>query len=178
MGAHGNRRTTPPPPLSALSLSPSPMLHHINPLAAEPLQTEAQVRAPATSHKNADTSITPQGGKKKNMLNLMRRTVPCEEETFIHLFCLFSKTNRGRYYAATLITLLSFTVKFQIRGFGLLTFIVISKPCCFLPSHPSSKMRLLGLLHKLQIGGNEIIPWSPELNHLRVVLTCGTSTRR
>lgn len=100
--------------------------------------------------------------------------MPCEEETFIHLFCLFSKTNRGRYYAAALITLLSFTVKFQIREFGLLTFMVISKPACFLPSHPSSKMRLLGLLHRLQIGGNEIISWSPELKHLRVVLTCGT----
>lgn len=41
------------------------MLRHINPLAAEPLQTEAQVRTPAASHENADTSITPQGGKKK-----------------------------------------------------------------------------------------------------------------
>lgn len=63
MGAHENKRT--PPPLSGPSLLPSPMLRHINPLTAEPLQTEAQVRTPAASHENADTSITPQGGKKK-----------------------------------------------------------------------------------------------------------------
>lgn len=111
-------------------------------------------------------------------MNLMRRSVPCEEETFIHLFCLFSKTNRGRYYAATLITLLSFTVKFQIRGFGLLTFMVISKPACCLPSPPSSKMRLLGLLHRLQIRKKrnnflepraQSLPGGPDLRYL-----CGT----
>lgn len=152
------------------------MLRHINPLAAEPLQTEAQVRTPAASHENADTSITPQGGKKKK--KHVELDEEEHEETFIHLFCLFSKTNRGLYYAAALITLLSFTVKFQIRGFSLLAFMVISKPACFLPSHPSSKMRLLGLLPRLQIGENEIISWNPELNHLRVVLTCGTFTGR
>lgn len=128
MGSRVNER---PPP------TPQPMLLHVNPRAAEALQTEVQVRTPAAGHENADTSITPQGvAGGENMLNLMRKSVPCEEETFIHVFCLFSKTNRGRYYAATLITLLSFTVKFQIRGFSLLTFMVISKPACCLPSPP------------------------------------------
>lgn len=80
--------------LSTPSLSLSLMLRHINPLTAEPLQTEAQVRTPATSHENADTSITPQGGrKKKKHVELDEEE---HEETFIHLFCLFSKTNRGR----------------------------------------------------------------------------------
>lgn len=153
------------PPQCCATLTPAPLRRSRPRCRSEPQQ-------PATKTL---THRLPRrewwGGE--NMLNLMRKSVPCEEETFIHVFCLFSKTNRGRYYAATLITLLSFTVKFQIRGFSLLTFMVISKPACCLPSPPSSKMRLLGLLHKLQIGGNEIISWSPELHILRVVLTCG-----
>lgn len=62
-------------PLPAPSLSPSPKLRHINPLSAEPLQTEARVRTPAASHENADTSITPQGGKKK-----IKKHVKVDEE--------------------------------------------------------------------------------------------------
>lgn len=136
MGARENKRPHCPP----CFLPPSPTLRHLNPRATGALQTEVQVRTPAAGHENADTSITPQGVVGgENMLNLMRKSVPCEEETFIHVFCLFSKTNRGRYYAATLITLLSFTVKFQIRGFSLLTFMVISKPACCIPSPPPAK---------------------------------------
>lgn len=58
MGARENTRPHCPP----CFLRPSPMLRHVNPHAAEPLQTEVQVRTPAAGHENADTSITPQGG--------------------------------------------------------------------------------------------------------------------
>lgn len=47
-------------PLSATLSARSPTLHHVNPDATEPLQTEAQVCTPAAGRENADTSITPQ----------------------------------------------------------------------------------------------------------------------
>lgn len=57
MGARENERPRCPP----CFLRPSPTLRHVNPRAAEALQTEVQVRTPAAGHENADTSITPQG---------------------------------------------------------------------------------------------------------------------
>ena len=54
--------------------------------------------------------------RKKNTLSVMRRSAPCEEEAFIHLFCLFSKTNRGQDYAATLIALCLLQLNFKLGG--------------------------------------------------------------
>lgn len=58
----------------------------------------------------------------------MRSRTPCEEEAFIHLFCLFSKTNRGQAYAATLIAVCLLQLNFKLGGSLSPTFLVISKP--------------------------------------------------
>lgn len=120
------------------------MLRHVNPHATEPLQTEAQVCTPAAVRENADTSITPH--EKKENLSVMRASAPCEEEAFIHLFSLFSKTNRGHDYAATLIALCLLQLNFKLRGFILPTFMVTSKPALCLPSPPAKS----DYLHFLQ----------------------------
>lgn len=63
------------------------------------------------------------------MLSVMSGSVPREEEVFIHLFCLFSKTNRGHGYPATLAAPCPLRLNFKLGGFTLPTFMVTSKPC-------------------------------------------------
>lgn len=78
--------------------------------------------------------------------------MPCEEEAFIHLFCLLSKTNRGQEYAATLVALCPLQLNFKLGGFTLPTFMVTSKPACCLPSPPAKSDYLdFYRLHKLQV---------------------------
>lgn len=61
-------------------------------------------------------TLTHRLPRRKKTLSVMRRSTPCEEEAFIHLFCLFSKTNRGQDYAATLIALCLLQLNFKLGG--------------------------------------------------------------
>lgn len=91
--------------------------------------------------------------------------MPCEEEAFIHLFCLFSKTNRGQEYAATLVALCPLQLNFKLGGFTLPTFMVTSKPACCLPSPPAKSDYFdFYRLHKLQV------EWEKKKKHTKLIL--------
>lgn len=124
------------------------MLRHVNPHATEPLQTEAQVWTPAAGRENADRSITPQ---EKNIER-------DEEERAmwrgsIYSFILFIQQNKqGSGICCNSYSPVSITVKFQIRGFTLPTFMVTSKPACCLQSPPAKSDYLdFYRLRKLQV---------------------------
>lgn len=95
--------TPPPPPQCCATLTFSPLSHSRRRRRSEPLQPAMKT----LTHRLARR-------KEKKMLSMMRRSVPCEEEAFIHLFCLFSKTNRGQGYAATLIALCLLQLNFKL----------------------------------------------------------------
>lgn len=132
MGAHGNKRThclprLCHPPQCCATLTPSPLS-----LSRPRRKSEPQQPAMKTL-----THRLPRREERE------KKKIVDEEERAMcrgNIYSVYSAKQTGRYYTAALITLLSFTVKFQIRGFSLLTFMVISKPACFLPSHPFSKM--------------------------------------
>lgn len=73
----------------------------------------------------------------------MRRNAPYEEEAFFHLFCVFSKTNRGQNYAATLIACCLLQLNFKLRGsLCPLLWSFQSLPARPLPSKPCSKNQI------------------------------------
>lgn len=96
----------------------------------------------------------------------MRWSALCEEEAFIHLFCLFSKTNRGQDYAATLIALCLLHLNSTL-GFTLHTFMVISKIQASKRSPPAKSDYLdFYRLQRLRRGARTLICLSPCWNGL------------
>lgn len=115
----------------------------VNLCTTEPSEARSKVWTPAVSRENADTSITPKGGGKEKALSVMRRNAPYEEEAFFHLFCVFSKTNRGQNYAATLIACCLLQLNFKLRGsLCPLLWSFQSLPARPLPSKPCSKNQI------------------------------------
>lgn len=119
-----------------------PTQPHINLCSDEALQAEAYRSEPPQPAVKTPTHRLPhkrkkRRRKKKQRLMSWNARLEHEEDAFIHLFCLFSKTNTRSGLCCNTDSLLSVRVKFQINRFTLPTFMVISKHARCPPPHPN-----------------------------------------
>lgn len=115
----------------------------VNLCTTEPSEARSRSEPLQSAVKTLTHRLPQRGGGKEKALSVMRRNAPYEEEAFFHLFCVFSKTNRGQNYAATLIACCLLQLNFKLRGsLCPLLWSFQSLPARPLPSKPCSKNQI------------------------------------
>lgn len=115
----------------------------VNLCTTEPSEARSRSEPLQSAVKMLTHRLPQRGGGEGKALSVMRRNAPYEEEAFFHLFCVFSKTNRGQNYAATLIACCLLQLNFKLRGsLCPLLWSFQSLPARPLPSKPCSKNQI------------------------------------